>query len=108
MRSPWNVLAANLVLGALALTVSCTCLCGDRNPTIGSAPMRRPGDEIPGKEVWRFVASGDSRNCGDVIMSAIAKGAKIDGAQFYWHLGDLRAIYDFDDDMVQANRLLPR
>jgi hypothetical protein len=107
MRSLWNVLAANLVLGALGFTVSCTCFCGERNPVIGSAPKRRPGDEMTGKEVWRFVVSGDSRNCGDVIMPAIAKGAKIDGAQFYWHLGDLRAIYDFDDDMVQANRLLP-
>ncbi|HEY7618047.1 MAG TPA: hypothetical protein VH744_14665, partial [Terriglobales bacterium] len=43
--------------------------------------------------------SGDSRNCGDVIMPAIARRAEQDGAKFYWHLGDLRAIYDFDEDM---------
>jgi hypothetical protein len=105
MRSLWNVAAANLVLGALAFTVSCTCLC-DQNPGIGSAPMRRPGQDIPGKEVWRFVVSGDSRNCGDVIMPAIAEStAKRDKGDFYWHLGDLRAIYDFDDDMVQANKI---
>ena len=51
---------------------------------------------------WNFVVAGDSRNCGDVIMPAIAQGAKRNNAQFYWHLGDWRAIYTFDEDMVQA------
>jgi len=49
---------------------------------------------------WRFAVSGDSRNCGDVVMPAIAAGAKKDGARFYWHLGDLRATYTFDADML--------
>jgi hypothetical protein len=52
---------------------------------------------------WRFAVSGDSRNCGDVVMPAIARGVKKDGAQFYWHLGDFRAIYDFDQDMLAAH-----
>ncbi|MFI5347332.1 MAG: hypothetical protein ACHQ51_13240 [Elusimicrobiota bacterium] len=52
---------------------------------------------------WRFAVSGDSRNCGDVVMPAIARGAKKDGAAFYWHLGDFRAIYDFDQDMRAAH-----
>lgn len=47
---------------------------------------------------WHFAVSGDSRNCGDVVMPAIAAGAKADGAAFFWHLGDDRAIYDFDQD----------
>jgi hypothetical protein len=51
-------------------------------------------------ETWRFAVSGDSRNCGDVVMPAIARGAKKDGAKFYWHLGDLRAIYTFDQDLL--------
>jgi hypothetical protein len=51
---------------------------------------------------WRFVVAGDSRNCGDVIMPAIAVAAKANNAQFYWHLGDLRAIYEYDEDMVQG------
>jgi hypothetical protein len=51
---------------------------------------------------WQFVVAGDSRNCGDVIMPAIAHGAQADSAQFYWHLGDFRAIYEYDEDMVQA------
>jgi hypothetical protein len=56
----------------------------------------------PAEGVWRFVVAGDSRNCGDVVMPMIARGAKKDGARFYWHLGDFRAIYDFDQDMRAA------
>jgi len=49
---------------------------------------------------WKFAVSGDSRNCGDIVMPAIAEGVRKSGAQFYWHLGDFRAIYAFDEDMV--------
>ena len=49
--------------------------------------------------VWTFAASGDSRNCGDVVMPAIAAAVQEQGASFYWHLGDFRAIYTFDEDM---------
>src|SRR3954469_24700141 len=48
----------------------------------------------------KFAVSGDSRNCGDVVMPLIAADATKNGAQFYWHLGDLRAMYDFDQDTV--------
>jgi len=48
---------------------------------------------------WRFLASGDSRNCGDVVMPGIAETARKNQAAFYWHLGDLRAIYAFDEDI---------
>ena len=50
---------------------------------------------------FRFAVSGDSRNCGDIVMPSIAKSAIQQRAQFYWHLGDLRAIYDFDQDIVR-------
>jgi hypothetical protein len=56
-------------------------------------------------ETWHFAVSGDSRNCGDIVMPAIAQGATQDGAKFYWHLGDLRAIYDFDQDMQQDYKM---
>src|ERR1700730_5162912 len=48
---------------------------------------------------WRFAVAGDSRNCGDVVMPAIAAGVKADGAAFYWHLGDFRAFHKVDEDM---------
>lgn len=52
---------------------------------------------------WSFAVSEDSRNCGDVIVPEIAKGVHRDRASFYWHLGDFRALYDFDQDMLAAN-----
>ena len=52
---------------------------------------------------WHFVVAGDSRNCGDVVMPSIAAAAHHESAAFYWHLGDLRAIYDFDEDYRQLH-----
>lgn len=49
---------------------------------------------------WKFALSGDSRNCGDIVMPAIAEGVRQSGAEFYWHLGDFRALYKFDEDMA--------
>jgi hypothetical protein len=51
-------------------------------------------------QTWKFAVSGDSRNCGDLVMPAIAAGVHRDAASFYWHLGDFRAIYTFDEDLV--------
>ena len=28
----------------------------------------------PGGSTWKFAVSGDSRNCGDIVMPAIASG----------------------------------
>jgi hypothetical protein len=58
-----------------------------------TAESRKPPDPA-----WHFVVAGDSRNCGDVVMPSIAAGAHANRAAFYWHLGDLRAIHDFDED----------
>ncbi len=52
---------------------------------------------------WHFAVSGDSRNCGDIVMPAIAQGVRKDNAAFYWHLGDYRAIFMFDEDYRQIN-----
>jgi hypothetical protein len=51
-------------------------------------------------QTWYFAVSGDSRNCGDIVMPAIAGDAKQHDVAFYWHLGDLRAIYGPDQDFV--------
>ena len=48
---------------------------------------------------WRFAVSGDSRNCGDVVMPAIAKSVRAHLAEFYWHLGDFRIGSNVDEDM---------
>jgi len=55
---------------------------------------------------WKFAISGDSRNCGDIVMPAIAAGVTHDGASFYWHLGDFRAIYTFDEDLEKPLNII--
>jgi hypothetical protein len=53
----------------------------------------------------KFAISGDSRNCGDVVMPLIAADAAKQGAQLYWHLGDFRWMGDVDQDMaLRADR----
>jgi hypothetical protein len=65
-----------------------------------SALAAQPANaQRPAGGAWNFVASGDSRNCGDVVMPGIAETAKKNQAAFYWHLGDLRAINAFDEDI---------
>jgi hypothetical protein len=57
---------------------------------------------------FSFAVSGDSRNCGDVVMPAIAAGVQKSGASFYWHLGDFRAIHNFDEDIQHQPEYLAR
>jgi hypothetical protein len=76
-----------IVAGLLALAPLCIFL--------SPAFAQSPAPNAP----WTFAVSGDSRNCGDVVMPGIAAGVKQTGAAFYWHLGDFRAIYNFDEDM---------
>jgi hypothetical protein len=55
-------------------------------------------------KTWYFAVSGDSRNCGDVIMPAIASRARKHHVVFYWHLGDLRAISYPDQDFLEEKK----
>jgi Calcineurin-like phosphoesterase len=49
---------------------------------------------------WSFALSGDSRNCGDFVMPAIAAQVKAENDAFYWHLGDFRWISRPDEDLI--------
>ena len=51
-------------------------------------------------QTWHFATSGDSRNCGDIVMPAIAADAKKHDIAFYWQLGDLRRTSGPDEDFV--------
>ena len=75
----------------LLLWIACatTALLAQNHPAAGAS--------------WKFAVSGDSRNCGDIVMPAIAQGVLKDGADFYWHLGDYRAIYTFDEDYLRIH-----
>jgi hypothetical protein len=50
--------------------------------------------------LWTFAVSGDSRNCGDFVMPAIAAKVKAERDTFYWHLGDFRWISSPDEDLL--------
>jgi hypothetical protein len=54
---------------------------------------------------WYFAVSGDSRDCGDLIVPKIAAAIAREGgrapAEFYWHLGDFRRLFDVDCDIAK-------
>ncbi len=56
-------------------------------------------------DTWYFAVSGDSRDCGDLIMPKIARAIADDRAApaaFYWHLGDFRRMFGPDCDIVKG------
>ncbi len=79
------VLAAVLLAGALAARPS--------EPRMSAQAAPAAGD-------WQFTFSGDSRNCGDIVMPTIAADLQKYHPSFYWHLGDFRATYNFDEDIA--------
>ncbi|MGA8223312.1 MAG: hypothetical protein WB780_16815 [Candidatus Acidiferrales bacterium] len=84
-----------------AALISLASFCGLNSSALAQGTAREnAASEAPRASDWSFAVSGDSRNCGDVVVPAIASGVKQSGASFYWHLGDLRAIYTFDEDIL--------
>jgi hypothetical protein len=63
--------------------------------------MAALAQEKPPTGAWRFAVSGDSRNCGDVVMPAIAASVLQHDVAFYWHLGDYRLMSAIDEDMAE-------
>jgi len=101
------LIALLLASVAVSLTVIFYCVERENKRTRANKADEEPhlppkGPADPG--AWHFVVSGDSRNCGDLVMPAIAAhSAKYFQPSFYWHLGDLRAIYKVDEDMAFAD-----
>jgi hypothetical protein len=82
---------ATLALAVLAGAEGAPRVQADGNHP-ASAPRSQPAP-------WRFAVAGDSRNCGDVVMPAIASRVQQTGARFYWHLGDFRKMAGPDEDI---------
>jgi hypothetical protein len=80
----------------LALLISVTVLVF---AIAALAAVSRPGAPDAADATWTFAVSGDSRNCGDFVMPAIAARVKADNDAFYWHLGDFRWMSSEDEDM---------
>jgi hypothetical protein len=59
----------------------------------------------PPSVAWAFAVSGDSRDCGDLVMPKIARSIESETsgppAELYWHLGDFRRMYDIDCDILK-------
>jgi hypothetical protein len=67
-------------------------------PNTACNGLKRP----PASITWTFVVSGDSRNCGDVIVPTIAADALKHSPEFYWHLGDYRIRAALPDEDMQC------
>jgi hypothetical protein len=78
------------IVAALAPVVALSALCF----------WPEAGAQTAAGQGWQFAVSGDSRNCGDVVMPMIAADVLKHHPQFYWQLGDFRAIYTFDEDIL--------
>jgi len=92
---------------SIVLVVCCAMLFGSWAKSFqpSAAAIGEENEAPAAAGNWYFAVSGDSRDCGDVIMPRIAQSIADDRkktpVEFYWHLGDLRAIYRVDCDMAK-------
>ena len=95
-------LAGLLALAAAAgLALAPAASAAPAAPVAGGPP---PPETAPAKVVWSFALSGDSRDCGDLVMPKIAAAVAAEeapGIDLFWHLGDLRRMYDIDCDILK-------
>jgi len=91
-----------LLYGRQALRVRTTALLLAFVPLLAFRAVAQTAPSAPPlpEGSWRFIVSGDSRNCGDIVVPAIAAHSSVFTPTFYWHLGDLRAIYKIDEDIA--------
>jgi Calcineurin-like phosphoesterase len=75
-----------------------TCCLAFATQQATPSPDPSSSSKTSSSSPWTFAVSGDSRNCGNVVMPAIAASVKQNNAAFFWHLGDMRAIYAPDED----------
>ena len=99
-----GISARRLTVAAMAASLVTVLVC----LSAGAASCWAQGGDAEAGTSWKFAVSGDSRNCGDVVMPAIAAGVKKSGAAFYWHLGDFRKISGVDEDIAHQPEHLGR
>jgi len=93
-----KIVKAGLVLtAAILLLIGVLCLRERRSVTETYKHVATM--KLPPTPSWTFAVSGDSRNCGDLVVPTIAANVSKHAAQFYWHLGDFRFIALVDEDM---------
>lgn len=100
---------ANLVLALAIVTASLSAGLFGSATAIASPAARQPSQLSQSSQAtngpWYFAVSGDSRDCGDLIIPKIARAIhdrdKQAPVEFYWHLGDLRRMFDVDCDIIK-------
>ncbi|HEV3316778.1 MAG TPA: metallophosphoesterase [Candidatus Angelobacter sp.] len=98
------VSASALLFGLIALVIGSVHV-EVANGTPREVPAQASGASIqpptgqPPTGTWIFAVSGDSRDCGDLVVPTLAAKIAKDSPQFYWHLGDFRLMYGIDEDM---------
>jgi hypothetical protein len=99
-RWPWKISIPGIAFAIVIASVGF--------PTVlrSQASSVQPKQNEKAEAEWQFAVSGDSRNCGDVVMPAIAVDALKHQPSFYWHLGDFRAIYTFDEDILHLPQFI--
>lgn len=89
-----------ILAGGLGITTCVLAGTGCSGTTRRAAPVAEPAKS---SSSWYFAVSGDSRDCGDVVMpriaAAIRRNATNPPVAFYWHLGDFRKMHGVDCDM---------
>jgi len=99
---------SNSCRASLFILVLCLLAGNGMAQSTGTTTGAHPEDKSAMKTAslpegsWRFIVSGDSRNCGDIVLPSIAMDSGRLAPAFYWHLGDLRAIGKVDEDMAFA------
>jgi hypothetical protein len=92
------------VAARITLLLACVLLFVNDSPARVPKKSAAKAAAVAKGKSWYFAVSGDSRDCGDLILPKIAwsieQGRKTTPAAFYWHLGDLRALYRIDCDML--------
>ncbi|MGH9830318.1 MAG: hypothetical protein ACREDR_44485, partial [Blastocatellia bacterium] len=88
-----TILCVGMILAIAAVSIAATAS--------GSKPNRKQGTGQAG--TWYFALSGDSRDCGDLIVPKIAESVRHgkDPVSFYWHLGDFRRMFSMDCDVIK-------
>jgi len=92
-------------LASLALVSASRAQQPPPEPAPAAAPApAAPAAPAPDAGTWYFALSGDSRDCGNLIMPKIAAAIEANRqtapVEFYWHLGDFRRMYDLDCDVL--------
>jgi Calcineurin-like phosphoesterase len=115
MRKPLGIVVLSSLVLVPGIAFARQPAAAPPAPTAAAAvPEAQPAPAAPSPSnaepgTWYFALSGDSRDCGNLIVpkiaAAIEKNRETAPVELYWHMGDFRRMYDIDCDVL--SRLHP-